>query len=68
MRLLQYSNGSNFSLREFFESDIPKYAILSYRWGPEEVTLADLTNGIGKKMAGYGKIEFCGEQARRNDL
>ncbi|KAG4411215.1 hypothetical protein IFR04_015650 [Cadophora malorum] len=61
MRLLQYNNGSDFSLTEFFESDIPKYAILSHRWGPEEVTLADLKNGNGKKMAGYGKIQFCGE-------
>jgi hypothetical protein len=68
MRLLQYNNDGEFSLTEFFESDIPKYAILSHRWGAEEVTLADLTNGNGKKMAGYGKIQFCGEQARRDGL
>ncbi|KAH6692771.1 NACHT domain-containing protein, partial [Leptodontidium sp. MPI-SDFR-AT-0119] len=68
MRLLQYNNGSDFCLTEFFESDIPKYAILSHRWGPEEVTLADLKNGNGKKMAGYGKIQFCGEQAKRDGL
>ncbi len=68
MRLLQYSNGSDFSLREFFGSDIPEYAILSHRWGPEEVTLADLKNSNGKKMAGYGKIQFCGEQAMRDGL
>jgi hypothetical protein len=55
-------------LTEFFESDIPSYAILSHRWGAEEVTLADLTNGHGKKMAGYGKIQFCGEQAKRDGL
>ena len=68
MRLLQFSTGSGFSLAEFFESDIPKYAILSHRWGPEEVTLADLKNSNGKNMAGYGKIQFCGEQARRDGL
>jgi len=68
MRLLQYNNGSDFSLKEFFESDIPKYAILSHRWGPEEVTLADLKNNNGKKMAGYSKIQFCGDQAKRDDL
>jgi hypothetical protein len=68
MRLLQYNNGSDFSLTEFFESDIPKYAILSHRWGPEEVTLADLKNGNGKKMADYGKIQFCGDQAKRDGL
>ena len=69
MRLLQYNNNGDFSLTEFFEGDIPKkYAILSHRWGPEEVTLADLKNGYYKKMAGYGKIQFCGEQAKRDGL
>jgi len=56
MRLLQYTNDSDFSLIEFFEGDIPtKYAILSHRWGAEEFNLTDLMNGNGKKMAGYGK-------------
>ena len=69
MRLLQYNNEGGFSLIEFFEGDIPgKYAILSHRWGEEEVTLADLKNGNYKKMAGYGKIHFCGEQARRDGI
>jgi Heterokaryon incompatibility protein (HET) len=69
MRLLQYNNDGDFSLTEFFEGDIPKkYAILSHRWGLEEVTLADLKNSNYKKMAGYGKIQFCGEQAKRDDL
>ncbi|KAH8780655.1 heterokaryon incompatibility protein-domain-containing protein [Hyaloscypha finlandica] len=49
-------------------SDIPEYAILSHRWGAEEVTLADLTNGNGKRMAGYSKLQFCGEQAKRDGL
>jgi hypothetical protein len=68
MRLLHYNSDGDFSLTEFFESNIPKYAILSHRWGAEKVTLADLTDGTGKKMAGYGKIQFCGEQARHNGL
>jgi hypothetical protein len=68
MRLLQYNNGSDFSLTEFFESDIPKYAILSHRWEAEESTFEDLQNGTGKKKAGYKKIGFCGEQARRDGL
>ena len=54
MRLLQNNNDGGSSLTEFFEGDIPKkYVILSHRWGAEEVTLAELTNGKGKKMAGY---------------
>jgi hypothetical protein len=68
MRLLQYNDG-DFSLTEFFEGDIPKkYAILSHRWGAEEVTFKDLTDGTSKGKAGYGKIQFCGEQARRDGL
>jgi hypothetical protein len=69
MRLLQYNNDGDFSLTEFFEGDIPKkYAILSHRWGAEEVTFRDLTDGTSKGKAGYGKIYFCGEQARRDGL
>jgi hypothetical protein len=68
MRLLECNNDGEFSLTKFFGDDIPWYAILSHRWGAEEVTLADLTEGNGKKMAGYGKIQFCGEQAKRDDL
>ncbi|KAH6703067.1 heterokaryon incompatibility protein-domain-containing protein [Leptodontidium sp. MPI-SDFR-AT-0119] len=69
MRLLQYNNDGDFTQTEFFEGDIPKkYAILSHRWGAEEVTLADLKNGNCKRMAGYSKIQFCGEQAKRDGL
>jgi hypothetical protein len=68
MRLLQVNADGNLSLTEFLENDIPKYAILSHRWEAEEVTFADLMNSTGKNKAGYGKIEFCGEQARRDGL
>jgi len=68
MRLLQYTKDGDFGLTEFFESDIPEYAILSHRWGAEEVTFADLINNTGKSKAGYNKIRFCGEQAMRDNL
>ncbi|KAG4431566.1 hypothetical protein IFR05_012951 [Cadophora sp. M221] len=69
MRLLQSDYDGNFSLTEFFESAIPNYAILSHRWGTDEVTFKDLTDGTSKsKAGGYGKIQFCGEQARRDGL
>jgi hypothetical protein len=67
MRLLQYKEG-DLTLNEFFESDIPKYAILSHRWGAEEVIFADLMISTGKSKAGYNKIQFCGEQAKRDGL
>ncbi|KAF8851241.1 HET-domain-containing protein [Acephala macrosclerotiorum] len=68
MRLLQCDSNGDLSLTEFFESAIPKYAILSHRWGTEEVTFKDLLDGRSKSKAGYGKIQFCGEQARRDGL
>ena len=72
MRLLQYSDTSEFSLTKNFGCDeaIPPYAILSHTWGAdtEEVTFDDLTNGTGKDKPGYKKIQFCGEQARQDSL
>lgn len=68
MRLLQSNSDGSLSLNEFFEDDIPEYAILSHRWGVEEVTFRDLTDGTSKGKDGYGKIQFCGEQARRDGL
>jgi hypothetical protein len=66
MHLLEYNNDSEFSLATFFGDDIPRYAILSHRWGSEEITLADITNGTGKNKAGYNKIRFCGERAKHD--
>jgi hypothetical protein len=68
MRLLQYNDDGNLSLTEFFESDIPKYTILSHTWGAAEVTFKDLIDSTGKSKAGYDKIQFCSQQAKRDDL
>ena len=68
MRLLHRDNNGDLSLTEFFESATPKYAILSHRWEAGEVTFKDLIDGTSKGKAGYGKIQFCGEQARRDGL
>ncbi|PQE27704.1 NB-ARC and Ankyrin domain protein [Rutstroemia sp. NJR-2017a WRK4] len=43
-------------------------ASLSLLWGAEEVTFKDMIDGTGKSKAGYGKIQFCGEQTKRNGL
>ena len=68
MRLLEYNNDGEFSLAEFFSDNIPPYAILSHTWGAEEAAFKDLMNGTGKSKSGYGKIQFCGEQARHDGL
>jgi hypothetical protein len=65
MRLLQYNDDGEFSLTQFFD-DIPQYALLSHTWGLEEVTFKDMMEGNGTSKAGFGKIRFCGEQARRD--
>jgi len=48
MRLL---NTATSKLEEFSGSNIPKYAILSHRWGVEEVTFQDIQNS--KNIQGY---------------
>src|SRR5438045_3588148 len=70
MRLLERNNDGDFSLTKDFSDSISGYAILSHTWGAdtEEVTFRDLTDGTGKSKAGYDKIRFCGEQARRDGL
>jgi hypothetical protein len=71
MRLLEYNNDGELSLtKDFVAGKIPEYAILSHTWGAdiEEVTYRDLIDGTGKNKVGYKKIQFCGEQARRDGL
>jgi hypothetical protein len=67
MRLLECKNDGEFSLTQFF-GDIPRYAILSHTWGPEEVNFRDMMEGNGTSKTGFDKIRFCGEQARRDGL
>jgi hypothetical protein len=67
MRLLYYNNHGEFSLTQFFD-DIPRYAILSHTWGPEEVTYKDMMEGNRASKTGFDKIRFCGEQARCDRL
>ncbi|KAN0073072.1 HET domain containing protein [Elaphomyces granulatus] len=70
MRLLKLNDSGEFGLtRDFLVSDdIPRYAILSHTWGPdtEEVNFQDMRDGTAKSKPGYVKIQFCGEQARRD--
>jgi hypothetical protein len=67
MHLLYYNNDGEFSLIQFLY-DIPRYAILSYTWGLEEVTFKDITEGNRTSKTGFDKIRFCGEQARHDRL
>ena len=70
MRLLLDKGHGDFNLVEYYDDDVPRYAILSHTWGAnsEEVTFKNLTEGTGKNKAGYGKLEFCRQQAASDDL
>ena len=56
MRLL---NVFNLRLEQFFEDQIPHYAILSHTWEDEEVTFQDMQKGHGPSRKGWQKIESC---------
>ena len=66
MRLLEFNDGE-FSLTTDIIDNIPQYAILSHTWGAEEFTFRDMIDGTGKSKAGYDKIRFYVEMARRYD-
>jgi hypothetical protein len=63
MRLL---NTETLLLEEFSEELVPQYAILSHRWGDEEVSFQDFQAGLHKGKRGLKKIEkFC-DKARKS--
>jgi hypothetical protein len=70
MRLLQLSQHGKLSLTKDLVSNIPPYAILSHTWGDDddEVTFDDLVNEYGKSKTGYTKLQFCGNQARKDKI
>jgi Heterokaryon incompatibility protein (HET) len=72
----------NLELHEFFNKDIPPYAILSHRWEAEEVSFRNLiSDGTSKPRSakarslyaaiehkrGYSKIRPCCAQAKKDD-
>ena len=56
MRLL---DTSSLQLREFFDDNVPSYAILSHTWGDEEVSLEDFAKPESRSLSGFSKIEGC---------
>ncbi|KAF1938750.1 HET-domain-containing protein [Clathrospora elynae] len=71
MRLVFCNGNGGFSLtNDLVDRDtIPPYAILSHTWQDnEEVTLDELIEGSNKEKAGYNKIRFCAQQAKRDGL
>ncbi|KAI0009866.1 heterokaryon incompatibility protein-domain-containing protein [Xylariaceae sp. FL0662B] len=69
MRLL---HAQTIQLEEFFDSNIPPYAILSHVWGKpnEEITFDDVKGSAAVMAAkkGYRKLRNCCRQALRDEL
>ena len=69
MRLLKREGPGDFRLTpKISDKNVPPYAILSHTWGCDEVLFEDLEGDHGRNKTGYQKIEFCGEQAARDNL
>ncbi|KAL8855490.1 MAG: hypothetical protein Q9178_007872 [Gyalolechia marmorata] len=65
MRLI---NTKTLGFREFYDLEIPKYAILSHRWGSDEATFQDFERGVQQTREGFTKIKkFCNE-ALKSDI
>lgn len=56
MRLL---NTKSLDFTEFFDSDVPKYAILSHRWGSQEVGFKEMRKRTAPRGPGLRKIKQC---------
>ncbi|KAI8715236.1 HET domain-containing protein [Fusarium sp. LHS14.1] len=65
MRLI---NARSLEVEEFVDNQIPKYAILSHRWGEGEVTFQDMSTPAAMKKRGYIKIEKAASQAQEDGL
>lgn len=48
-------------MKEFFDSQIPRYAILSHVWGSEEMSFPEMTQiyQVSSRKAGFDKIVKC---------
>jgi tetratricopeptide (TPR) repeat protein len=68
MRLLHFDDFGSLVLTDFTGRTIPPYAILSHRWGDDEVVFEDLAHSSYKDKTGHRKIEFCAKQAAQDQL
>ncbi|KAI0197707.1 heterokaryon incompatibility protein-domain-containing protein [Astrocystis sublimbata] len=74
MRLLYIDDAGDYRITPNITSNngdiVALYAILSHTWGQDEVAFADLAKRQDEwqQKAGFEKIRFCAEQARRHGL
>ncbi|MCJ1399129.1 hypothetical protein MMC11_002331 [Xylographa trunciseda] len=65
MRLL---HTTSFQFKEFFDSQVPKYAILSHRWDDAEVSFQEFEQALRKQSAALDKVLQCCRLARFRGL
>ncbi|MCJ1382355.1 hypothetical protein MMC17_005468 [Xylographa soralifera] len=65
MRLL---HTTSYQFKEFFDSQVPKYAILSHRWADVEVSFQDFEDSLKKQSAALDKVLQCCRLARDRGL
>lgn len=69
MRLLHCNEVGDLLFTSFEEGSVPPYAILSHRWGIDEIVFGDLHVEYDLETKhGYHKLEFCGKQAAQDQL
>lgn len=69
MRLLEIDSNGELGLTKDV-TPLASYAILSHTWGADddEVTFDDVEKKTGYSKAGYAKLWFCANQAKRDGL
>ena len=56
-------NTLTLQMHEFYDEQVPRYAILSHTWGNEEPKLQDFLKNVNGGKAGYAKIYNCCRRA-----
>lgn len=65
MRLI---NTRTLEFEEFEGRNFPKYAILSHRWGEQEVLYRDMINGTARQKTGFQKLRSCCREAEKENI
>lgn len=63
MRLL---NTDRIEIEQFWDDEIPRYAILSHAWEQDEVLFQDMQSSRAANKKGYDKVKSCCYVARAN--
>lgn len=66
--MIRLIDTSNLTFQEFENPAVPRYAIVSHRWGQDEVSHQDFLDGKKRESYGWTKIIKACEIARAHEL